>query len=225
MFVADYVLMEYGTGAVMAVPAHDERDYEFAVKHGLDIRRVVEGGDTRPASPTGTGELPYTGDGLLTGSGPFTGRHNREAMPEIIAWLGDEEPRRAGRELPPARLADLAPALLGLPDTRGALRDRRRRGRPRRPATGGAARHRGLRPQGTIAAGRGRRVGEHHLSEVRGPRPARDRHDGHLRRLRPGTSCATPTPATARRPGTATWRTRGCPWTSTSAASSTRSCT
>jgi leucyl-tRNA synthetase len=91
MFVADYVLMEYGTGAVMAVPAHDERDYEFAVRHGLDIRRVVEVGDTWSASPTGTGELPYTGDGLLAGSGPFTGRHNREAMPEIIAWLGEEE--------------------------------------------------------------------------------------------------------------------------------------
>jgi leucyl-tRNA synthetase len=90
MFVADYVLMEYGTGAVMAVPAHDERDYDFAVKHGLEIRRVVEGRDTRSASPTGTGELPYTGDGLLTESGPFTGRHNREALAEIVGWLGSE---------------------------------------------------------------------------------------------------------------------------------------
>ena len=42
VFVADYVLMEYGTGAVMAVPAHDTRDYEFAQKFGLEIRRVVE---------------------------------------------------------------------------------------------------------------------------------------------------------------------------------------
>ena len=52
MFVADYVLMEYGTGAIMAVPAHDERDYAFAEKFGLEIRRVVDCGD-----------LPCTGDG------------------------------------------------------------------------------------------------------------------------------------------------------------------
>src|SRR3954452_10397809 len=58
MYVADYVLMEYGTGAVMAVPAHDQRDYEFAVKFGLPIRRVVEGGE----------ELPYMGDGAIVNS-------------------------------------------------------------------------------------------------------------------------------------------------------------
>jgi leucyl-tRNA synthetase len=80
MFVADYVLMEYGTGAIMAVPAHDERDFEFAEKHGLEIRRVVEGGD----------ELPYAGDGPLVNSGRFDGRDNREALGEIIEWLGSE---------------------------------------------------------------------------------------------------------------------------------------
>jgi leucyl-tRNA synthetase len=79
MFVADYVLMEYGTGAIMAVPAHDERDYEFATKFGLEIRRVVDCGD-----------LPCSGDGPLVDSGPFTGKHNREAFDEIIAWLDSE---------------------------------------------------------------------------------------------------------------------------------------
>jgi leucyl-tRNA synthetase len=79
MWVADYVLMEYGTGAIMAVPAHDERDYEFAEKYGLEIRRVVECGD-----------LPCSGDGPLVNSGPFTGKHNREAFDEIIAWLESE---------------------------------------------------------------------------------------------------------------------------------------
>ena len=49
MFVADYVLMEYGTGAIMAVPAHDERDYEFAKTFGLPIRRVIEGTDPEQA--------------------------------------------------------------------------------------------------------------------------------------------------------------------------------
>jgi len=77
MFVADYVLMEYGTGAIMAVPAHDERDYDFARAYGLEVRRVVEGG-----------ELPYGGEGPLTNSGAdFDGLPNREAKSKIIAWL------------------------------------------------------------------------------------------------------------------------------------------
>src|SRR3954468_2915714 len=82
MWVADYVLMEYGTGAIMAVPAHDARDHEFAEKFGLPIRRVIEGGD---------GELPYTGDGPLVNSDPrFDGMHNREALEQIVDWLDEQ---------------------------------------------------------------------------------------------------------------------------------------
>ncbi len=80
MFVADYVVMEYGTGAIMAVPAHDERDHEFADVHGLEVRRVIEGGD----------ELPYTGDGQLVHSGHFDGVPNHRAFEQIIEWLGSE---------------------------------------------------------------------------------------------------------------------------------------
>jgi leucyl-tRNA synthetase len=77
MFVADYVLMEYGTGAIMAVPAHDERDHAFAERFGLEIRRVIEGG-----------ELPYAGDGPLINSGEdFYGLPNREARTAIVEWL------------------------------------------------------------------------------------------------------------------------------------------
>ena len=79
VFVADYVLMEYGTGAIMAVPAHDERDFEFAEKFGLEIRRVIQGD-----------ELPYTGDGPMVNSGRFDGMDNREAFDEIVTWLGSE---------------------------------------------------------------------------------------------------------------------------------------
>jgi leucyl-tRNA synthetase len=79
MFVADYVLMEYGTGAIMAVPAHDSRDFDFAEKFGLEIRRVIEGG-----------ELPYTGDGPMVNSGRFDGLHNREAYGQIVEWLSSE---------------------------------------------------------------------------------------------------------------------------------------
>jgi leucyl-tRNA synthetase len=80
MYVADYVLMEYGTGAIMAVPGHDERDYAFAQAFDLPIRRVVEGG-----------ELPYSGEGMITGSNPeFDGLPNLEAKDVIVQWLDRE---------------------------------------------------------------------------------------------------------------------------------------
>jgi leucyl-tRNA synthetase len=88
MFVADYVLMEYGTGAIMAVPGHDERDYAFARAFELPIRRVIEGSD--PESARDDEGLPYPGDGPMTGSGRFDGKGNREAYAEIVAWLAEE---------------------------------------------------------------------------------------------------------------------------------------
>jgi leucyl-tRNA synthetase len=84
MFVADYVLMEYGTGAIMAVPAHDERDFEFAAKFGLEIRRVID-----------CGELPCTDDGPMVNSGRFDGMHNREAFSAIVEWLESDGKGRA----------------------------------------------------------------------------------------------------------------------------------
>jgi len=87
MFVADYVLMEYGTGAIMAVPGHDERDHAFATAFELPIRRVIAG----PDGEQGADELPYTGDGSLMGSHPdFDGMGNREALGAIVAWLDRE---------------------------------------------------------------------------------------------------------------------------------------
>jgi len=79
MWVADYVLMEYGTGAVMGVPAHDERDFEFAQQFEIEIRRVIE-----------CGELPCTADGPMVNSGRFDGRGNREAYEQIVDWLESE---------------------------------------------------------------------------------------------------------------------------------------
>jgi leucyl-tRNA synthetase len=84
MYVADYVLMEYGTGAIMAVPAHDERDHAFAEAMGLAIRRVIAG-------PDGEDELPYTGEGRIVDSHrDFDGMDNREALAAIVAWLDRE---------------------------------------------------------------------------------------------------------------------------------------
>jgi leucyl-tRNA synthetase len=89
MFVADYVLMEYGTGAIMAVPAHDSRDHEFAKAFGLPVRRVIEGED--PETARDEEGLPYPGDGPMVNSGrQFNGKGNREAYAEIVEWLAAE---------------------------------------------------------------------------------------------------------------------------------------
>jgi leucyl-tRNA synthetase len=88
MFVADYVLMEYGTGAIMAVPGHDSRDYEFAKKFELLVKRVIEGTD--PEVARDEKGLPYPGDGPMADSGRFDGKHNREAYEEIVEWLRSE---------------------------------------------------------------------------------------------------------------------------------------
>src|SRR3954465_14628578 len=78
MYVADYVLMEYGTGAIMAVPGHDERDFAFATAYHLPIKRVVGGGE----------ELPYPGDGPIVHSHPdFDGLNNRDALARIVEWI------------------------------------------------------------------------------------------------------------------------------------------
>ncbi len=80
IWIADYVLMEYGTGAIMAVPAHDTRDFEFATQFKLPIREVVRAGGGEP--------LPsVTEDGVLVNSGKFDGLSCREAQRRILAWL------------------------------------------------------------------------------------------------------------------------------------------
>jgi leucyl-tRNA synthetase len=89
MFVADYVLMEYGTGAIMAVPGHDSRDYDFAQAFGLPVVRVIEGDDPE-ASGDGPDGLPFTGDGPMVNSGRFDGQNNRDAYASMVEWLGEE---------------------------------------------------------------------------------------------------------------------------------------
>jgi leucyl-tRNA synthetase len=100
MFVADYVLMEYGTGAVMGVPAHDQRDYEFATKFGLEIRQVVEGDE--PA-PEGEAFVAHTEGERLVNSEQFTGMPAPEGATAIVAWL---EERGLGRPAVNYRLRD-----------------------------------------------------------------------------------------------------------------------
>jgi leucyl-tRNA synthetase len=80
IWVADYVLMGYGTGAIMAVPAHDERDYEFAKTFGLEIREVI-------SSEEGVAEKAHTGDGTMIASGEFTGMNAADGRKAIIRWI------------------------------------------------------------------------------------------------------------------------------------------
>ncbi|ASR46665.1 leucine--tRNA ligase [Paenibacillus kribbensis] len=82
IWIADYVLAGYGTGAIMAVPGHDTRDWEFAKKFGLKITEVVQGGDVA--------NEPYTEDGPHVNSGPLNGLTNEEAIPKMIEWLEAE---------------------------------------------------------------------------------------------------------------------------------------
>ena len=79
IWISDYVLATYGTGAIMAVPAHDERDYEFAKKFKLEIIPVLEGGDIENEA--------YIGDGLHINSGFLNGLNKEEAISKMLTWL------------------------------------------------------------------------------------------------------------------------------------------
>ena len=80
VWISDYVIEGYGTGAVMAVPAHDERDYEFANKYGLEIKQVIKGNDKNT-------KLPYMEKGILINSNQFNGMTSEEAKKAIVEEL------------------------------------------------------------------------------------------------------------------------------------------
>lgn len=79
IYIADYVLSDYGYGAIMAVPAHDQRDYDFAKKFNIPIIQVIEGGDIS--------EQAHEGDGALINSGFLNGLHVKESKAKMIEWL------------------------------------------------------------------------------------------------------------------------------------------
>ena len=95
IWIADYVLASYGTGAIMAVPAHDERDYEFAKTFGLEILPVIEGGDVAVAV--------YTEDGPHVNSGFLDGLNTQEAIEKVLPWL---EEKGVGKKEVSYRLRD-----------------------------------------------------------------------------------------------------------------------
>ena len=89
VYAAPYVLMEYGTGAIMAVPAHDQRDFEFARQHELPVTVVIQPEGAEPIDPAAMTEaLPH--DGLMVNSGPFDGEPSPASIAKVIAWLEAE---------------------------------------------------------------------------------------------------------------------------------------
>jgi leucyl-tRNA synthetase len=102
IYIADYVLAGYGTGAIMAVPAHDERDFAFAETFGLPIRRVVAAPGAEDEALT-EAYIAHTDDEVLVNSGEFSGLHADEGGRRIVAWLGE---RGKGKAAVTYRLRD-----------------------------------------------------------------------------------------------------------------------
>ena len=88
IYISDYVLMGYGTGAIMAVPAHDQRDFDFAKKFGLDIIPVVDPED--PSIDLYDLKEAFVAEGKMINSGKFDGMNNKEAIPAMIEWLNEQ---------------------------------------------------------------------------------------------------------------------------------------
>jgi len=101
IYIGNFVLMEYGTGAIMSVPAHDQRDFEFAKEYDIPIIITIMSENTTLDPVTMT--EAYEGDGKMVNSGPFNGRKNREAIPSIIDYL---EEKKLGKRTINFRLRD-----------------------------------------------------------------------------------------------------------------------
>lgn len=102
IYAANFALMEYGTGAVMSVPAHDQRDFDFARKYGLEVRVVVQPSNQEPLDPA-TMPAAYPGEGTMVNSGEFNGLSSTEALEAIATHL---EKHELGRRTVSYRLRD-----------------------------------------------------------------------------------------------------------------------
>ena len=223
VWVGNYVLMGYGEGAVMGVPAHDERDFAFAKKYGLPIKQVIAvDGETFSTDAW----QPWYADkkrGRCVNSGKYDG---------LDLPAGGRRHRRRPRGEGPGRKADARAACATGASRASATGARRSRSSTAPPAATCRCPTSDLPvvlPEDCVPDGTGNPLAkradfvERHVPEVRRAGEARDRHDGHLRRL-VLVLHALRLPRRSRRWSTSA-STTGCRWTSTSAASSTRSCT
>ena len=111
IWIADYVLSGYGTGAIMAVPAHDERDYAFATKFGLPIRRVVAAAGTADDEPLDDAYIAHAAGERLVNSGTFSGLPAGEGLARIVDWLAAQG---SGKRAVNYRIRDWLVSRMGL---------------------------------------------------------------------------------------------------------------
>ena len=228
IWVANYILMDYGTGAIMSVPAHDERDYEFAKKYKLEIRLVIlppvrSRGDRRRTQASVYHHAGHAGELRPIQRHGLRGRHQGH-----VRACREERFRQSHGHLSPERLGHLAPALLGHAHSHALLREGRHRRRAGKRSARNLAGKCGYHADRRLAVRPRARVRQRHLPKMWRPGPPRNRHHGHLRRFvlvllplhrraqRPGAL------STARKPATGS---ESAASTSTLAASSTPSCT
>ena len=179
IWVANYILMDYGTGAIMSVPGHDERDFEFATKYGIEIRQVI-----KPVQDEDGAKLPFISeDGVLVNSGEYNGLSCAEAQKRLQEVAADRAIWRSQGHLSLEGLGREPPALLGHADPHDSLRARRPGSRARRSVAGDPARADRDHAAGRLAAGPRAGVCEHHLPQMRRTGAPRNRHHGYLRRF------------------------------------------
>ena len=184
IWVANYILMDYGTGAIMSVPAHDERDYEFARKYNLTIRTVIVPRSVDPEETSGEPVLPFTTlNGKLINSGPFYRPPLRRSHQEDVGVCRKERFRQSHGDLPSQRLGHLATALLGHADSHALLRERWNRPCAGKRFAGDLTRERRHHFDGRLAPRPSAGIRKRNLPEMRWSRASRDRYHGHICRF------------------------------------------
>ncbi len=178
IWIGNFVLMGYGTGAIMAVPAHDERDFEFCTQYGIAIRAVIRARDL--TDDKNRSSVPLTEDGVVENSGPYSALTSEEARRVMTAKA---EAEGFGKAAVTYRIKDWGISrqrYWGTPIPGDPLSEVRHSSRAGKRSAGRSSAQGSDNGQGAIASGQRSRVHECEVSEVRRRRPARKRHHGYV---------------------------------------------